>query len=587
MSVANIQTAANAATSSGSEPPTYTVRSGDTLSGIAAAHGVSVQALEAANPQILHPDLIRAGQVVHIPAAGAHAAPSTPSTYQVRSGDTLSAIGQRFGVDWRILAQTNGVTNPNRLQVGTELKLHPGAATPAPQRAPNPGGAAAPVSGTGGAARTAGAGLPNTDGMSQTQKVQLYSNYINTYGDAQAKADLAAGRQVILGLRHETSTHANGGGGVYDDRIAVVSRTGVQEFRGNTEPSSRYEGRYGSDANGDGRRDLGQLAEGNSRYTRSSSGHLGDVLRPTGGVAIERDVNHDGHITAGEGRGTSTDQSFLFHAGGNTITGSAGCQTMAPGDFGRFWSHLSSGQQQFSYVLVDADRHGVGAAAAPPSTPAPAANSGSNDNFQPGGLSARYESNGNPGTVSSGAGDAGGVSYGAYQMTATNAANFVAHEGARWPELQGHTPGTPAFSAAWRAVAARDPQAFLAAQHDNIARTHYQPQVAAVQDATGVNIDAHSHALRDVAWSTADQHGAATGIVTGAIRQVEAQGVHPDDARFDAAVINAVYAERGRTGPNGELVHFSSSSASVQQGVAARFVSERSRALNELAAERR
>lgn len=44
-----------------------TVQPGDTLSGIAASHGVSLSALETANPQITDPDLIFAGQTVNLP----------------------------------------------------------------------------------------------------------------------------------------------------------------------------------------------------------------------------------------------------------------------------------------------------------------------------------------------------------------------------------------------------------------------------------------------------------------------------------------------------------------------------------------
>ena len=46
---------------------TYTVVSGDTLGGIAASYGVSLSALETANPQITNPDLIYAGNVLTIP----------------------------------------------------------------------------------------------------------------------------------------------------------------------------------------------------------------------------------------------------------------------------------------------------------------------------------------------------------------------------------------------------------------------------------------------------------------------------------------------------------------------------------------
>jgi len=43
------------------------VHPGDTLSGIAASHGVSLGAVERANPQIHNPNLIFAGQAVNIP----------------------------------------------------------------------------------------------------------------------------------------------------------------------------------------------------------------------------------------------------------------------------------------------------------------------------------------------------------------------------------------------------------------------------------------------------------------------------------------------------------------------------------------
>jgi hypothetical protein len=46
---------------------TYTVRPGDTLSGIAEGFVVGLQALEAANPQIANPDLIFPGLVITIP----------------------------------------------------------------------------------------------------------------------------------------------------------------------------------------------------------------------------------------------------------------------------------------------------------------------------------------------------------------------------------------------------------------------------------------------------------------------------------------------------------------------------------------
>ncbi len=45
----------------------YVVQSGDTLSGIAAGHGVSVAAVEAANPQLSDPNMIYVGERIDIP----------------------------------------------------------------------------------------------------------------------------------------------------------------------------------------------------------------------------------------------------------------------------------------------------------------------------------------------------------------------------------------------------------------------------------------------------------------------------------------------------------------------------------------
>jgi TP901 family phage tail tape measure protein len=49
------------------QPSTYTVKSGDWLSKIAPAHGISTAALIAANPQIKNPNLIFPGQKINIP----------------------------------------------------------------------------------------------------------------------------------------------------------------------------------------------------------------------------------------------------------------------------------------------------------------------------------------------------------------------------------------------------------------------------------------------------------------------------------------------------------------------------------------
>ena len=56
----------------------YLVQPGDTLSGIAASHGVSLAAVEAANTKLADPNVIYAGQTVEIP--GGSSAAQVPST---------------------------------------------------------------------------------------------------------------------------------------------------------------------------------------------------------------------------------------------------------------------------------------------------------------------------------------------------------------------------------------------------------------------------------------------------------------------------------------------------------------------------
>ena len=57
---------------------TYTVQAGDTLAIIAARYGITVYDLWAVNPQIWDPSLIYVGQVINIPASYAYSAPPPP-----------------------------------------------------------------------------------------------------------------------------------------------------------------------------------------------------------------------------------------------------------------------------------------------------------------------------------------------------------------------------------------------------------------------------------------------------------------------------------------------------------------------------
>ena len=113
----------------------YQIRSGDTLSAIAARNQTTVGALMRANPQIHNANLIYAGQKLNLPGSSDSFQPAPPSgggRYTVRPGDTLWAIGARFGVSYQAIAQANGITNPNLIYAGQSLVIPGRSGTPAP-----------------------------------------------------------------------------------------------------------------------------------------------------------------------------------------------------------------------------------------------------------------------------------------------------------------------------------------------------------------------------------------------------------------------------------------------------------------------
>lgn len=106
----------NGNASHGTVSATYTVRSGDCLSAIGARLGVSWQSIAETNG-ITSPYTIYPGQVIVIPGG------TYDNTYTVRSGDCLSEIGSRFGIDWRDIASKNGIGSPYTIYPGQVIRL--------------------------------------------------------------------------------------------------------------------------------------------------------------------------------------------------------------------------------------------------------------------------------------------------------------------------------------------------------------------------------------------------------------------------------------------------------------------------------
>ena len=113
---------------------TYTVAAGDTLSGIAASHGVSLESVLAANNLTLT-SIIRPGQDIALSGGSVAGAPASAAPvsaapaaagHTVAAGDTLSGIAASHGVSLADLMAANGMDGSSVLYPGDVVSL-PGA----------------------------------------------------------------------------------------------------------------------------------------------------------------------------------------------------------------------------------------------------------------------------------------------------------------------------------------------------------------------------------------------------------------------------------------------------------------------------
>ncbi len=95
---------------------------GDTLAGVSARFGLSLNDLAAENGisdlYLLHP-----GQWIALPLDSPDHTLAPASTYTVQPGDTLFRIAARFGTTVDALAAANGINDPAAIQVGETLTV--------------------------------------------------------------------------------------------------------------------------------------------------------------------------------------------------------------------------------------------------------------------------------------------------------------------------------------------------------------------------------------------------------------------------------------------------------------------------------
>jgi LysM repeat protein len=130
-------------------PATYTIKRGDTISGIAARYGLRTADLLALN-KLRATTIIYPGQVIRLggssiavtpvsnvtptsPADESKDPPSTPPTsapapvinsrYTIRSGDTITRIAARFGVTIDAILKANGLSRSSIIYAGRTLVI--------------------------------------------------------------------------------------------------------------------------------------------------------------------------------------------------------------------------------------------------------------------------------------------------------------------------------------------------------------------------------------------------------------------------------------------------------------------------------
>lgn len=120
---------------------TYTVKAGDSLTGLAMKFKVKLKDFLALNHLQLS-SLIWAGMTLQVPAGGqppsapapvtppASTAPATPTTYVVQAGDGLISLAMKMKVGVKDLLAANKLTLSSVIWPGMKLNLPAGAVLP-------------------------------------------------------------------------------------------------------------------------------------------------------------------------------------------------------------------------------------------------------------------------------------------------------------------------------------------------------------------------------------------------------------------------------------------------------------------------
>lgn len=186
-----------------------------------------------------------------------------------------------------------------------------------------------------------------------------------------------------------------------------------------------------------------------------------------------------------------------------------------------------------------------------------------------GSVSSKYETGGRGvGTVSTGKGDHGGVSYGKHQMTANTMNSFLkSDQGKQWAgHFKGLKAGTKEFSDKYKQVAAQHGSAFEASQKSYIDVNYFGSAAKSIKSKIGLDVVSRGRAVQELVYSTAVQYGPSKCV------EIFTTVLGKNAARMsDAEIINKIQDYKAKN----VNTHFKSSSADVKKGISNRIENER------------
>jgi len=182
--------------------------------------------------------------------------------------------------------------------------------------------------------------------------------------------------------------------------------------------------------------------------------------------------------------------------------------------------------------------------------------------------------------------DPGGASYGTYQLVSYQPAIMKSGKSRRtahfppvvqflnWSSFKDKfkslAPGTPAFDAKWREIAAEYGTQFETEQYNFIKETYYSVLLSNLQ-RQGCDLSRRGPGVQDLIWSTAVQYGPGSSAVSIFLNPLKNK-----TNLSDSDIIRLVSAYK----VSSVSTHFASSSADLRNSVKNRFSSEESSLLN-------